>query len=95
MGLVMRAFRKMGLALVAAAGLVAFAAEAAYAQPAGLDAGKDCHNFRTCNFGKRGNYRGCLSTYACKACKFVTAPCTVDGQRKVCQRLRCGWGASS
>lgn len=91
----MRRIGKLGLVLAMALGAFALALEPASAQPAGLDAGKDCHTFRTCNFGKRGNYRGCLSTYACKVCRFVPANCTVDGQRKVCQRLRCGFGPVS
>lgn len=92
MGLAMRTIRRLGFGLVAGLGLAMLMPAAAMAQPAGLDPGKDCHNFRTCNFGKRGSYRGCLSTYACKVCRFVPAKCVVDGQRKVCQRLRCGWG---
>lgn len=83
----------LGAVMTFGAGLVGVAPVSA--QPAGLDAGKDCYNFRTCNFGRRGSYRGCLSTYACKVCRFVPANCVVDGQRKVCQRLRCGFGPIS
>jgi len=95
MRLDMRKTGKLAVALAALFGAWAMAAEPVRAQPAGLDAGKDCHNFRTCNFGRRGAYRGCLSTYSCKVCRFVPANCTVDGQRKVCQRLRCGFGPVS
>lgn len=92
MGLAMRKVRKIGLIALTALALFAFTDVEVKAQPNGLDIGKDCHTIRTCNFGRRGAYRGCLSAFACKQCRFVTAPCTVDGQRKVCQRLRCGWG---
>ena len=88
----MRTARKIVLTALMALGIFALAGDGAQAQPSGLDAGKDCHTIRTCNFGRRGDYRGCLSTYACKQCRFVSAPCTVDGRRKVCQRLKCGWG---
>lgn len=91
----MRTVGRLGFALAVLLGGFAFAAEPVRAQPAGIDAGKDCHNFRTCNFGRRGAYRGCLSSYSCKVCRFVPANCTVDGQRKVCQRLRCGFGVTS
>jgi len=69
------------------AGLVA-----ATAQPAGLDPGRDCQTVRTCQFGRGGIYRGCISAYTCRSCRFVRAPCFVDGSRRVCQRLRCTWG---
>lgn len=95
MGRNMQRIGKLGLVLAMAVSAFAVTPEPARAQPAGFDAGKHCHTFRTCNFGKRGNYRGCLSTYACKVCRFVPANCTVDGQRKVCQRLKCGFGPVS
>lgn len=92
MGLAMKVIRMIGRGLLVALTCALLLPSAVSAQPVGLDAGKDCHTFRTCNFGKRGSYRGCLSTYSCKVCRFVPAKCEVDGRRKVCQRLRCGWG---
>ncbi|MDX2201507.1 MAG: hypothetical protein NW223_02050 [Hyphomicrobiaceae bacterium] len=65
------------------------------AQPAGLDAGKDCQVIRTCNFRSGGAYRGCISAYSCRQCQFVSASCTIDGTRKICRRLRCSWGAAT
>lgn len=88
----MRDVRKLGLMALAMLGIFVLGSQDLRAQPSGLDIGKDCHTIRSCNFGRGGAYRGCLSTFACKQCKFVNAPCTIDGQRKVCQRLRCGWG---
>ena len=65
---------------------------AASAQPAGLNSGRDCQTIRTCNFARNGTYRGCLSSYSCRVCRFVRSNCTVDGSRKVCQQLKCTWG---
>lgn len=86
----MRTARICALALVAC-GLVALAGEAS-AQPAGLNPGRDCQTVRACQFGRGGSYRGCLSAYTCRVCRFVAAPCFIDGARRVCQRLRCQWG---
>jgi hypothetical protein len=71
-------------------GLLALAGEAS-AQPAGLDAQRDCQTIRTCNFARNGAYRGCLSSYSCRVCRFVRASCFVDGSRRTCQQLRCSW----
>jgi len=65
---------------------------AAAAQPAGLNPGRDCQTIRTCNFGRRGSYRGCLSTYSCRVCRFVRSGCYIDGGRRVCQHVLCTWG---
>jgi len=68
------------------------AAPDAEAQPAGLNVGRDCQVVRTCNFGRSGTYRGCLSAFTCRVCRFVPARCVVDGTQRVCQRMRCTWG---
>jgi hypothetical protein len=73
----------------AASGLAALAGEA---QAQLLNQGRDCQTVRACNYGRGGGYRGCLSAYTCRVCRFVPAPCYVDGARKVCQRVRCTWG---
>jgi hypothetical protein len=65
---------------------------AATAQPAGLNPGRDCQTIRTCNFGRQGSYRGCLSTYSCRVCRFVRSGCYIDGGRRVCQHVLCTWG---
>ncbi len=55
---------------------------------------RDCQTIRTCNFRKGGSYRGCLSSYSCRVCRFVKVSC--KGMRGgSCQRLRCGWGGVS
>jgi hypothetical protein len=64
----------------------------ASAQPAPGASQRDCQTVRTCEFGRRGAYRGCLSSYSCRVCRFVRASCYVDGARKVCQEMKCRWG---
>jgi hypothetical protein len=87
----MRTARVCMLALIAC-GLAAFAAAEARAQPAGLNAGRDCQVVRACDFRRGGASRGCLSAYTCRVCRFVAARCTVGGTERVCQRMRCTWG---
>ena len=74
------------------AGMGTFLAVEARAQPAGLNAGRDCQVVRSCNFGRHGAYRGCLSSYTCRVCRFVPSRCTIEGIQRVCQRMRCTWG---
>jgi hypothetical protein len=57
-----------------------------------LNPQRDCQTIRTCNFKKGGSYRGCLSSYSCKVCKFVRVSC---GGGRVCEKMRCGWGGVS
>ena len=76
---------------IAACGVLAFANQGS-AQPAPGASGRDCQTIRTCNFGRGGSYRGCLSSYSCRVCSFVRASCYVDGSRKVCQEMKCRWG---
>jgi hypothetical protein len=64
----------------------------AVAQPAGLNTQRDCQTIRTCNYARGGIYRGCLSSYSCRVCRFMAAPCRMDAGRRVCQQLRCTWG---
>jgi hypothetical protein len=55
---------------------------------------RDCQTVLTCNYSKSGGYRGCLSSYSCRSCGFVTAKCSIAGVgRGTCRDLRCGWGA--
>ena len=77
--------------LLAAGAFVALAGEAV-AQPAGLHPERDCQTIRTCNFARNGAYRGCLSSYSCRVCRFVRASCSVGGSRRTCQQMRCSWG---
>ena len=86
----MQTARTWSLALAACA-LIA-ASGAAMAQPAPDASQRNCQVLRTCQFARGGAYRGCLSSYSCRLCRFVAAPCFVDGARRVCQRVRCTWG---
>jgi hypothetical protein len=74
---------------------MALAGASAFAQqgPNYLDPQRDCQTVTTCRFTKGGSYRGCLSSYSCRVCRFVSASCDIAGRGKRCQRLRCFWGA--
>jgi hypothetical protein len=65
---------------------------ASAAQAPGLVPGRDCQTLVSCNFRKNGSYRGCLSSYSCRVCKLVAAPCQVKGGERTCRAMRCGWG---
>lgn len=80
------------LFVLLAGGLTALAASEAVAQPATLDPNRDCQTIRTCSYSRGGVYRGCLSSYSCRVCRFVRASCRMDAGRRVCQELRCTWG---
>ena len=56
------------------------------------DPGRDCQTVRTCNFSRTGAVRGCLSSYTCRICRTVRAPCSVGERRRVCERVVCSWG---
>lgn len=58
-----------------------------------INPGRDCQTLTTCQFGKGGSYRGCLSSYSCRVCRFVPAKCHIVGKKGGCRELRCGWGA--
>jgi hypothetical protein len=75
---------------IAGLGVVAFAQEG----PGGLiNPGRDCQSLTTCQFKKGGHYRGCVSTYSCRVCRFVPARCQISGRSRICEKLRCTWGA--
>jgi hypothetical protein len=40
---------------------------------------RDCQTILTCNFRKGGSWRGCVSSYSCRKCRFVPAPCSIIG----------------
>lgn len=61
--------------------------------PGGLiNPGRDCQTITTCRFTKGGSYRGCLSSYSCRVCRFVPSSCTISGTRKRCHKSVCTWG---
>lgn len=87
--------RIASLAIVLAfAGAAFFGAAQAQEGPGGvINPQRDCQTVRTCNFRRGGSYRGCLSSYSCRVCRFVRVSC--KGRAGTCQMLRCGWGGVS
>jgi hypothetical protein len=78
--------------------LAALAPSDASAQegPGGLlNPQRDCQTIVACRFSRGGSYRGCISSYSCRVCRFVAARCEIGGgdQRQRCHRIRCTWGA--
>jgi hypothetical protein len=64
-------------------------------QAVGIDPGRDCQTIRTCNFSRRGAYRGCLSSYTCRTCRMVPVRCSrsdLASGRRQCQEFVCNWG---
>ncbi len=64
-------------------------------QAVGIDPGRDCQTIRTCNFSRRGAYRGCLSSYTCRTCRMVSVRCSrsdLASGRRQCQEFVCTWG---
>jgi hypothetical protein len=87
--------QRFGLCALMMAAAFAVAPDFARAQegPGGLiNPQRDCQTVRTCNFRRGGSYRGCLSSYSCRVCRFVQVSC---GGARTCQKLRCGWGGVS
>jgi hypothetical protein len=89
--------QRLVLSVMVLAAALAVAPDFARVQegPGGLiNPGRDCQTIRTCNFSRSGSYRGCLSSYSCRVCRFVRVSC--KGLRGgTCQKLRCGWGGVS
>jgi hypothetical protein len=77
-------------------GLSAISSDSAFAQagPNGaINPNRDCQTIRTCQFKRGGEFRGCISTYSCRRCRFVRSDCTITGERRTCRRLTCSWGS--
>lgn len=63
------------------------------AQVAVAPSQKDCQTIVACNFRRGGSYRGCISAYSCRACRFVKTRCRIVEGRRVCEhQSRCPWG---
>ena len=64
-------------------------------QSQGIDPGRDCQTILTCNYSRRGSYRGCLSSYTCRVCRPQLVRCTpsnLASGRTRCTELVCTWG---
>lgn len=57
-----------------------------------INPGRDCQTITTCNFTRNGSYRGCLSSYSCRVCRFEASSCVIGGVRKRCHKSVCTWG---
>ena len=57
------------------------------------DPQRNCQTLRNCNFSKGGSFRGCVSSYSCRRCYFVTSKCSVGATTGKCQRQLCDWGS--
>ena len=57
-----------------------------------VDPKRDCQTIRQCRFERGGSFRGCISTYTCRVCRFVEAKCEIGGRSQNCRELRCTWG---
>jgi len=77
------------------AGLMGVGAGSVQAQATGtpINPGKDCTTVRTCNFKKGGAFRGCVSSYSCRRCRFVRTRCRIGNAQGACRQLRCSWGS--
>lgn len=81
------------LALCLGAGALAAGSAVAQEGPGGaVNPGRDCQTITTCQFRKGGSYRGCLSSYSCRVCRYVASSCVIGGTRKRCHRSVCTWG---
>ncbi len=57
-----------------------------------INPGRDCQTIVTCQFRKGGSYRGCLSSYSCRVCRYVPSSCVISGTRRRCYKSVCTWG---
>ncbi len=58
-----------------------------------INPNRDCQTIRTCQYKRGGDFRGCISTYSCRRCRFVKSNCRIAGDRRTCRRLTCSWGS--
>lgn len=85
-------FANVLFALPLIAALAPSPAAAQSSQPGLVNPQRDCQTIRTCRFERGGSYRGCLSSYTCRVCRFVKASCQIGGRAQNCQEMRCTWG---
>lgn len=90
---------KVLFAITLAFAAASFGGEGLRAQegPGGaINPNRDCQTILTCNFRKGGSWRGCVSSYSCRKCEFVPAPCSVVGgkKRRLCRQLQCDWNGT-
>lgn len=86
-------FRLAGLGAFSLVAVFSIAlATAAGSSAQGVNPGRDCQTITTCQFQRGGSYRGCLSSYSCRYCRYVASTCVIGGARKRCSKSVCTWG---
>ena len=53
---------------------------------------RNCQTLRNCQFSKGGSFRGCVSSYSCRNCRYVVSKCSVGATTGKCERQVCEWG---
>jgi hypothetical protein len=53
---------------------------------------RNCQTLRNCQFSKGGSFRGCVSSYSCRVCRYVVSKCSVGATTGKCERQVCEWG---
>lgn len=90
----MQSLRKVLIGLVSLAALSAAVAltTAGGSLAQAVNPGRDCQHITTCQFQKGRSWRGCLSSYSCRYCRFEASTCMIGGTRKRCSKSVCTWG---
>ena len=78
--------------IIATIALVGLGTGVAAQSAPGVGEQRNCQTIRTCQFAKGGSFRGCLSSYSCRTCRYVAANCTVGTRTGNCRRQVCDWG---
>jgi hypothetical protein len=56
------------------------------------DGGRICQTLRNCRYTPGGSFRGCVSSYSCRTCRYVVSKCSVGASSGQCRRQVCDWG---
>ncbi len=73
-------------------GVATFATVASAQQTTGINVQRDCQTVVNCNFRRGGQFRGCVSSFSCRRCRFVATKCRIGNDRRACRKLKCSWG---
>lgn len=82
---------RAGIVGIVILGLASAFAASANAQA--INPNKDCQTIVNCRFVKGGSFRGCVSSFSCRQCRFVATRCKIAGRNGTCRKLKCGWGS--
>ena len=53
---------------------------------------RNCQTLRNCQYSRGGSFRGCVSSYSCRNCRYVISKCSVGASTGKCERQVCEWG---